>query len=342
MGEIGKYIYGIINSNPHTEDFGAGVYTIPYQDISAAVCEAEIVDYTYMLRDGLARLLVEHQEVIEGIMGQGYAIIPVRLGTYASDVAEVRDILNKGYRLIKEIMAKIHDKIEIDVCATWNDFPSVLKEVGQEREIKEFKEKLLANPEGITVDAQMKVGVMVKKALDEKRWRYAKEIEIVLRTVSQDCKAHELMDDKMVVNFAFLISKADQRDFERKVEELNTEFHDELNFRCVGPLPPYSFYTLEIKKMNFKEVDWASKKLGLNEFRSKDEIKKAYQRSAISTHPDKNPNTPGMEKEFDDVNRAYKILFDYCQACEQAGRGDGCSFDKDEFKNNAILVKVRE
>ncbi|MDP2911254.1 MAG: GvpL/GvpF family gas vesicle protein, partial [Candidatus Omnitrophota bacterium] len=163
---IGKYIYGIISSNTYES-------AIPYRDISAVVNDAEIVDYTHMFKDALARALVEHQMAIERIMGAGYSIIPMRLGTFAMDEAEVKDILSKGYSLIKEIIPKIIDKIEIDVVCIWSDFTSVIKEAGEEKEIYEYKEKLLSSPKGITVDDQMKIGFMLKKALDEKREKYA-------------------------------------------------------------------------------------------------------------------------------------------------------------------------
>ena len=299
--------------------------------------DSPIVDYTHMSKDNLARLLVSHQRVIERIMNLKYTIIPLRLGTFAINEAGVKDILNKGYNLIKEILEKIHDKIEIEVCATWKDFASRVKEAGEERQIKEFSEKLLANPTGITVEDQMKVGIMVKKALDTERERYAKEIEDALRTVSQDIKVHELMDDKMIINTAFLIDRTRQKEFEKRVEELNAKFNERLNFRCVGPLPLYSFYTLTIKKMQFEEIDWARKRLGLSDSAGKDEIRRAYQRAAASTHPDINPE---IERGFDDVNRAYKMLVDYGRACEQTGEKEGYSFREEELKRNAILVKL--
>ncbi len=74
------------------------------------------------------------------------------------------------------------------------------------------------------------------------------------------------------------------------------------------------------------------KKLGLNDFADKDEIKKAYRRVAASSHPDRNQDIPA--KIFDDVNKANKILIDYCKAREQAG--------EKEFEKNAVLIKVRE
>lgn len=348
MEKVGKYIYGIVNSNSNlslsiSKNFSEverftmdRVYTIPYQDISAVVSDSKIVDYTHMSKDALARFLVRHQMVIEQIMDLGCTTIPVRLGTFATDESEVKDILNKGYKIIKEIMKKIKDKIEIDVVATWSDFNSILKEVGEKKEIKEFKEKLLDNPKEITIDDQMKVGAMVKKGLDKKREEHAFLLRIPLNTISEDFKAHELMDDKMVANFAFLIDKTKQEDFDRKVEELNIKFQDALNFRCVGPLPPYSFYTLEIKKMQFEEIDWAMKKFNLsNDFTSKEEIKKAYRKLAFSSHPDKNPDILGKNEEFDEVTKAYKILLDYCQ-------DERCSFKEEDFKKNSLIVKVRE
>jgi len=331
---IGKYIYGIISSNTYES-------AIPYRDIAAVVNNAEIVDYTHMFKDVLARALLEHQKVIERIMGAGYSIIPMRLGTFAMDEAEVKDILSKGYSLIKEIIPKISDKIEIDVVCAWSDFTSVIKEAGEEKEIYEYKEKLLSSPKGITVDDQMKIGFMLKKALDEKREKYAFKIQDALKMISIDSKSHELMDDKMVTNTAFLIDKLKQKEFFAKVEDLNTEFREKLNFRCVGPLPPYSFFTLEIKKMQFNDVDWARKKLGiLNDAISKDEIKKIFHRQAFVSHPDKNPDRPEAGKEFDEIRRSYNILLDYAQSCAQVGK-ENLYFNEDEFRKNAVLVKVR-
>jgi len=367
MSEKGKYVYGIINSNTDNSFGPYGVenkeafsplltkkveespraceevYSIPYKGISAIISNEEIVDYTRMLKDAVARLLVRHQKVIEKIMSLGYTIIPMRLGTFAADETDVKDILNKGYNLIKDIFKKISNKIEIDVISTWSDFVSILKEAGEEKEIKEFKESLLANPKGITVDDQMKVGIILKKALDNKREKYAFKIQSALKNVSHDLKIHELMDDKMVINSAFLINKSRQKEFYRKIESLNYEFDDKLNFRCVGPLPPYSFYTIDIEKMKFEEIDWAKKKLRLSDdFVTKNEVKKVYRKLAFSFHPDRNPNTPGIEKEFDELNKAYRILNGYGEACKQAGKEDSLSFSEEEFEKNKILVKVKD
>jgi len=346
MAEIGKYIFGILNSNTDLQltmpkaflsDGGespTAVYTIPHQDLSALVRDSNGAGSLPGSKETLARLLIGHQAVIERIMAGGATVIPMKLGTYAQDENEVKAILREGYPLMKEIIKKIADKIEIDVVSTWSHFDSTVKDVGEEKEIKEFKERLLSQPRGASVDDRMKIGLMIKKTLDEKRAGVSREILDRLQAVSEDARTHELMDDQMVMNAAFLIAKSKHQDFEKAVKELNAAMQEKLNFRCVGPLPPYSYYTLEAKKFHFKEIDWARKKLGLlKERATRGEIKNAHRAMAFSSHPDRKPNTPGMEKEFDEITQAYNMLWEYC-------RKDFCSFEEAEFDKNAIVIKV--
>jgi hypothetical protein len=363
MSKTGKYVYGVINSSTKeffeldeiasfediyplgntTEAADSGrisnqAYTISFQDIAAVVKDSEIVDYSHMPKDTLGRLLVSHQQLIEKVMTR-HSIIPMRLGTFAGSDEEVRQILSKGYRTIKDIFERAKDSIEIDLVATLNDLKSFLQEVPEEEEIKQLKQSLLNKGGGVTIDDQMRVGVLVKRYLDKKKAEYADKIQNALSGIAQNFKAHDLMDDTMVLNTAFLMDKNKQKDFEQKLDEINNEFEEKLNFRCVGPLPPYSFYTLEVKKAQFEEVDWAKKKLGLeNDLITAEEIKKAYHRSAMTSHPDKNPDTPDIEKKFDEMAKAYKILLDYHRASNQAEEADGGYFNEEAFEKNAMLV----
>jgi hypothetical protein len=263
----------------------------------------------------------------------------MRLGTFVQSNEEVKEILTGGYRTIKDIFERAKEAVEIDVAATITDFNSFLREISQEEEIKQLKQSLLGKKGGITTDDQTKVGVLVKRYLDKRKANYANRIQAALSVVCDRFKAHDLMDDKMAINTAFLLNRNRQKDFMQRVEEINNEFEEKLNFRCVGPLPPYSFYTLEIKKVQFEEIDWAKKILGLgNDFITADEIKKAHHRLALTCHPDKNPGTPDIEKKFDEMTRAYRILLGYYRASSQAENDQGCCLNEDAFEKNTLLV----
>lgn len=64
---------------------------------------------------------------------------------------------------------------------------------------------------------------------------------------------------------------------------------------------------LELKKSKRKDY---YKILGVGKDAGETEIKKAYRKLAIQTHPDKNPDDPEAEARFKDVGEAYETLSD--------------------------------
>jgi hypothetical protein len=355
MDTMGKYIYGVIDhgvaetfpldgvvqfdaDTDETPDWEQA-YTISWQDISAVVTDAPIVDYTALPKDSLARLLVRHQQVIEKVMAR-HAILPLRLGTSAAGDEQVRCILARGYRTIKDTLQKTRGLVEVDVTATINDFGAFLLRISQVAEIRQLMQSFLRTQQGVTTEAQMKVGLLVKQYADKEKLWMSQQIQAPLNDLAEDFRAHDLMDDKMVLNSAFLIRKELQGDFDDQVRRLNARFGDGLDFRCVGPLPPYSFHTLEVRAAPFEEVDWARRQLGLSDedFITADAIKKAHRRVALTCHPDKHPDMPDIEKKFHDMSRAYKILLDCCRASSQAEPEEGFHLHELACEKNAILV----
>ncbi len=71
--------------------------------------------------------------------------------------------------------------------------------------------------------------------------------------------------------------------------------------------------------------------LGLNKAATPEEIKKAYRKKALESHPDRNPNDPKAEAQFKKISEAYEVLSDenrrriYDQYGEEGLKGAGAS-----------------
>lgn len=338
----GKHLYGVIKEEEgRGQDFGPigvgdrqdRVYTIHHQGLAAVVSDAPMVPYDSMPKEAIVRYLASHQFVVEQVM-KSYTVIPIKFGTMAQDEEEVKQILAQGYNQFKGALEEMDDKIELEVVATWNNFDSILKEIGEEEKIKKFKEEAAKTRSEAYAAARMEMGKMVKSALDDRRANVASEIAEALRGGTVDYWPHELLDDSMIMNVAFLIQRDKEGEFDQKVNQLNEKYEEKLDFRCVGPLPPYSFSTMEIRRMDFEEVNAARILLELGEEATLSEIREHHRNLAHRFHPDQHPGDPEAQKQFERITKAYRTLTDYSQ-------GERCSF-REEDVNNFMLIRVFE
>lgn len=315
------YIHGIIECSGEKEFGGDGTapaaraYTVPRMDISAVVSDAPYMDFTTVLKDQAARSLVRHQQVVESVMA-AHTVIPMKFGTFALDRREVEEILSHGYTVFKNIFSRINNKVEMDIAATWSRFDMAIKDVSERPGIKEMKDRLTAGPRDVSTEDKIAVGRLVKRALDEERERLSSRICDTLGGLCVDTFSHGLMDEAMICSAAFLLDTGKKEEFEKRLDELDKMLSGGVNFRCIGPLPPYSFYTAEVKKICPDELVRARKTLALDGGPvTKEKIEKAYRRAAFASHPD----ITGTCRGFDDVNSAYRLLL---ECADSAGQGD--------------------
>ncbi len=317
MAKGAKYIYGVIPNVERTtfDPFGMGgrgdeVYLVPYQDMAAVVRDCPFIDYKAVKgKEKIVRDLAAHQRVTEEIM-KHCSILPMKFGTMVEDEQEVESALRQGYFNIKEAQAAFQDKVEVEVVVTW-DLTSVFREIGNEAPIAELKAKTEGKPGLRGLYDRIKLGKMVYESLGRRREDHQREIVEVLSNCSIDMQKNALLDDTFVMNVAFLIDKERQVEFDERLGELDKRTGGALNFRRIGPLPPYSFATIEVRPMTHKEVKRARELLGLGERASLGEIKKAYYDLAQECHPDTRPDTDAGE-HFTQIAQAYKLLRGYC------------------------------
>jgi uncharacterized short protein YbdD (DUF466 family) len=148
------------------------------------------------------------------------------------------------------------------------------------------------------------------------------------------------MNDEMITNSAFLIEKNKTEEFEQTIDRLDEEFEGLLKFKLVGPLPCYSFYTIEVKELNPEQVVQAKKELELTEVTSELEIKRAYLEKARIFHPD--TQVENREESFNKINKAYHTLIDYSTAVRQSSKTKKISLAKEKVTKHLVLVKIKD
>ena len=343
----GIYVYCIIPAadRQHFELAGIcptdpSVRTIIGGHLAAVVGAAPDVDLRALAREDAIHYLLAHQRVVEAVMRKS-AALPVKFGTTLPDEGTVVDLLVRGEPVLSPPLSELAQHVQIELIVTWS-LDDVLREIAAEDAIIALKEKIAAEPAGSATDLRVELGRLVKAEIDRRREACRAPILAALRPIVADLAQNALMDDRMVANVALLMLETASDAFDRRLAELDAEFDGRLNFRSIGPLPPYSFATVEVTLPSFEAIDRARRTLSLGETAARTEIKSAYHRLIRTVHPDIAAASvdAGAAATLTD---AYRTLMRYAEALPAptaASAQSGYRFDRGAV-DGAILVVVR-
>ncbi len=289
------------------DDRGGEVFAVCHGGVAAVVSPSRSADYRSMARQQALRSLTAHQRVLEVVM-ERFAVLPVRFGTVLSGDAGVRRLLEQGAVPFASGLAEFSGRTQTEVLVTWR-LEDLFRDIGAEPEIVRAKAEAADQPPEHVAAARVAVGKMVQASLDRRRAELQSRLMPCLREASLDLAVNALMDDRMVLNVALLLDPPRREALDRVLGELDRRSEGRLTFRCVGPLPPYSFATVTVEAMNFASVDQARRLLLLEERATPQDIRRAYRALAARWHPDVNAGqqTGAMAT----LNDAYALLTAY-------------------------------
>ena len=232
----------------------------------------------------------------------------------------------------------------MEVVVLWN-LQEVFQEIGHEAHIAQLKAQIAGCSPEETVIERVAIGKMVHISLKQRRAALCDELIHSLREVALELVVNPPMDDSMVANVALLLDKAGLKALDRQLELLDQEFGGRLLFRCVGPLPPYSFATVDVQLPSFEVLDEARRWLGLGEMATPGEIKRAYHRLAGQLHPDHNPDDPEAEARMAALTQAYEFLTAYAESRTLEAENGGqvvCRFDQQAVEQTLLIAIQRQ
>lgn len=244
----GKYLYCLIEARKDRRFMGSGivgsymVYTIRHRDIAAVVSDIKEEVIKATTEDCLL-----HEKVIEEVMKET-TVLPFEFGTVSPGKEAVETLLKGNYSNIKRSIRNLHDKLEINVRAVWTNMGKVFKEiVSENRDIAIYKNEIQKKPVNKTYDDRIKIGQLVAQALNVKKERERDSIMAELKREAARCAPCRIIGDNMIMNEAFLIRERNVKRFESRLFRLGDKLNGRVDFKYMGPLPPYTFTDLKLK-----------------------------------------------------------------------------------------------
>lgn len=301
------FLYGIIQESQRKEwhflnDGAIPSYTIPFQGLSGVVSPAHL-DFSQKLpKEVLIKSLIQHQKFLEELM-KTYDVIPFKFGTSLKDENDLTHLLKFHYETFKRLLSDYKNQCEISLSAVWINQQSVFDELLlKDQKLAELKEKIQENS---LLEDRVKLGKKLQESLLSNNERVALEISQGLTPISVKTFSHEKVNDFMLYHVSHLLPKNGLPKFYEALEKLNQTFQGKIQFRAVGPLPPYSFATVHVNVIPATQIKEAHHILGIHAPTGFSEIKKAHQQLAAEHHPDQNPKNV---KKFEEVRGAYRLL----------------------------------
>jgi len=255
MPSEGKYIYCIMDDGKE-KDFGSvgiggrgdRVHSVVFRDISAVVSDSPVVRYSISREN-----MMVHMKAIEAAMND-CTVLPVKFGTIApgsnSRSPEERikhEILEARYRELKDLLNRMHSKMELGLKTIWMNMETIYQEILDEnRDIRILKKRIVSRNPAQAHSQRMSLGEMVKKALDAKRSKEEAEILKTMKGVYYELRHNKVFGDSMVTNTAFLVDNNQIDEFDNLIERLESTYDGRAKFKYVGPVPPCNFVELVI------------------------------------------------------------------------------------------------
>jgi hypothetical protein len=346
--KVGRtYLYAIVAGEAHL-DLVAGeqgpdptLLAVPHSGLTAVVGDyAGPVFETLSKTDLFARLAI-HQSVLERLMVDR-SLLPVKFGTTLSSREDAEWVLARYHNRLAEALSEVGDAVEIDLSASW-DLNGMLADIAQEPPIAALAASVPAASGDEAMAARVRVGTEVQRALERRREEYRRKIVGDLMSLARDAEPNPLPSEELVVNLAFLVGRSQLQGFEAAVDRIGEELGDRLAFRYVGPLPPYSFATVELIYPDPQEIETARRMLSLGESLSESELQSEYRRLAAHSHPDRNPGDDEARDRFDSLGAARHTLQAYLRGQrtdERAGENTPVDMAPDAVAKT-ILLEIR-
>ncbi len=242
-----KYLYGII-AEPQPQRFNmvgieeAEVYTITFRELTAVVSDTNLIEIDPVRKNVLAHTRVQDELI------KKYDMLPMGFGMITDNEEEILKLLERNYQILRDEFLRLAGKIEIEIKLFWNQAAILQALESESQEFNRLKEKI--SHESSPAKAQnllVEVGKIIERTAEEWKVKYAEEVRSILQNLAIDVVLNDPSGVENILNASFLVERSREGEFNNKVHELDIAYQNKVNFKYIGPLPPYNFVRVKLE-----------------------------------------------------------------------------------------------
>lgn len=237
------YVYGIMRAGdaasaarPARSDDGPQLGTIEHNGVGALVSTVP---------DGQVRMqrntILAHANVLQGAFEHG-PVLPLRLGTVMADEEAVKGgVLAPQAEALAARLDALDGTAEMQVKAIYAEAPLLRAVLAQNPALKQAVERTRGLPAAATHFEQIRIGEAIAAAVQSRQATDGEALADTLRPLALAMRVSAPHHERAVMNAAFLVDKHELSRFDKAVEQLSSEHGSDIEFKLIGPMPPYSF-----------------------------------------------------------------------------------------------------
>jgi hypothetical protein len=185
--------------------------------------------------------LEAHSRVLAEAIERG-PTLPMRFGHVVDGDDRVRgQVLARHTTELGDLMAALEGDVQMTVKAYYAKDALLRDVLAAHPDLARESAAIGSAAEPETDPARVQVGERVAKAVEARRAEVEAALANALSAVPEKIVVDPPSSERVALNAQLLVRRDRRPDLDAQIGELSAALQDELAFRYVGPLPPYSF-----------------------------------------------------------------------------------------------------
>ena len=191
--------------------------------------------------------LEAHSRVLEQAIDRG-TTLPMRFGHVMDGDDRVRrDVLARYAAELGDLMAALEGDVQMSVKAYYAKDALLRDVLAANPDLARESATVRVAAESETDPLLVEVGERIAKAVEERRAEVESALLDALSPVPEDIVVEPPSSERVALSAQLLVRRDRRSALDAEIGELSAALQNELAFRYVGPLPPYSFTDVSLR-----------------------------------------------------------------------------------------------